>query len=62
MKKTRAEAIAANQKQYNTGKPCKHGHFSLRDTATAECVECRKQWGRNERDKIKAIRKQLAGQ
>lgn len=60
MKKTRAEAIAANQEHYNTGKPCKQGHFSIRHTATTECVECRKQWGKNEREKIKAIRQQFA--
>jgi hypothetical protein len=61
MKRTRAAAIAANEPYYNTGKPCKQGHVSIRSTATMECAECRKQWGQNERDKVKALRQQFAG-
>jgi hypothetical protein len=35
----RAEAKAQGLKFYNTGKPCKHGHFADRYIAGA-CVEC----------------------
>lgn len=62
MKRTRAEAIAVNEAHYNTGKPCKQGHFSIRYTTTTECVECRRQWGKNEREKVKALRQQFSNQ
>ena len=35
----RKEAIALGLKTYNTGKPCKHGHFSDRYVQGA-CIEC----------------------
>lgn len=37
---TRAEAKAAGEKKYFTGKPCKHGHISERYTCTGQCVRC----------------------
>jgi hypothetical protein len=36
----RAEAKLLNLKMYNTGKPCKRGHFADRYTVGAHCVEC----------------------
>lgn len=37
---TRKEATAAGMKRYYTGKPCKHGHVSERQTSNGTCVEC----------------------
>lgn len=41
MKKSRHEALLAGERKYRTGKPCKHGHLSLRWTIDGACVECR---------------------
>ncbi|MBZ9888092.1 hypothetical protein LB559_09085 [Mesorhizobium sp. BR1-1-3] len=38
--RTRAEAKAIGSKWYFTGKPCKHGHVSMRYTSGGRCVEC----------------------
>ena len=38
MKKQEAKVLGL--KFYNTGKPCKHGHFSDRYASNAICVEC----------------------
>lgn len=37
--KTRAEAIQRGEKKYFTGKPCKHGHTSIR-RLPGNCVVC----------------------
>jgi hypothetical protein len=37
---TRAQALAAGQRTYFTGKPCKNGHISTRYTATSLCHGC----------------------
>ncbi len=37
---TRKAAIALRQKIYFTGKPCKNGHLSIRNTITAACRQC----------------------
>lgn len=39
---TKAEAKARGLKKYFTGKPCKHGHISERNTIHSNCVECQK--------------------
>ncbi|MFL1549751.1 hypothetical protein ACI77I_11695 [Pseudomonas sp. D47] len=36
------EARAAGATTYFTGKPCKHGHVSMRVTANGTCIECAK--------------------
>jgi hypothetical protein len=36
-----SEAKSIGAPKYNTGKPCKHGHYSDRYTADGHCVECR---------------------
>lgn len=41
MKKTRLLAAMAGDRKYVTGRPCKRGHTSARDTATGHCIECR---------------------
>lgn len=38
--KTRKEAQASDSKVYFTGKPCPHGHLSLRRTVNSACTEC----------------------
>lgn len=40
MKSTRKEAKLVGDKYYDTGKPCKHGHYSKRTVATSNCYEC----------------------
>ena len=40
---TRKEALAQGLKWYYTGKPCKHGHLSVRRTTTKHCNECHSQ-------------------
>lgn len=37
---SRADAKRAGLKYYFTGKACKHGHVSIRETASAKCVGC----------------------
>lgn len=37
---TRKEAIELGLKKYYTGKMCKHGHLSERNTKTRKCYEC----------------------
>ncbi len=39
-RKARAEALAAGERLYYTGLPCKHGHTGPRRTDCAHCVEC----------------------
>lgn len=36
----RQEAVLAGLKTFNTGRPCKNGHYSPRYTSTASCVDC----------------------
>lgn len=40
--KERAVAKAAGQTTYFTGRPCKHGHISQRQTFSGTCLECSK--------------------
>jgi 5-methylcytosine-specific restriction endonuclease McrA len=37
---TRADALAAGQTRFFTGKPCKHGHLSERTSANGGCIAC----------------------
>jgi len=47
---SRAEAKRLGLPHFNTGKPCKYGHFADRRTENSDCVECnrerRAEWGR----------------
>lgn len=38
---SRKQSKEAGNVRYNTGKPCKHGHFSDRLTSTGQCCECK---------------------
>lgn len=38
--KTRKEAKQLNEKYFDTGKPCKHGHLSKRFTHNSNCYQC----------------------
>lgn len=38
---TRKEALLLKTTHYNTGKPCKAGHLSLRLASTGQCCECK---------------------
>ncbi len=40
METTRKAALANGDKYYDTGKPCKHGHYSKRLTSNWTCYEC----------------------
>lgn len=59
MKRTRAEAIKAKELFYNTRKPCKRGHLAPRSTITMACVECRKEWAKDQHERNREIRQQL---
>jgi len=37
---SRTEAIEKKSRYYFTGKPCKHGHVSMRYVTGHTCVEC----------------------
>ena len=39
----RAEAIAKGELTYFTGKSCKHGHISPRQTSNSICIQCGKE-------------------
>lgn len=40
--KTRRAALATGAKFFNTGKPCKNGHYANRRTFAGNCVECQR--------------------
>jgi hypothetical protein len=42
LKKSHTEAFLAEDKFYDNGKPCKHGHLSPSYTSSAQCVVCAK--------------------
>jgi hypothetical protein len=52
----RKDALTAGLTTYETGKPCKHGHLSPRDTLTGVCLECREMYRRLDREKFEAAR------
>jgi hypothetical protein len=41
---SRAEARALGLKQFYTGRPCKRGHLSQRNTLNSTCLDCIKAW------------------
>jgi len=55
---TRDEAKALNLTHYFTGKPCKSGHISKRNTHGGYCYECKRNahrvWELNNPEKYKA--------
>lgn len=42
---SKSEARAQGLRRFFTGRPCKHGHLSERETRTSRCVECRRVHG-----------------
>ena len=55
---SRAEAKRLGLPHFNTGKPCKYGHFADRRTENSDCVECnrgrRAEWERLDPEKAHA--------
>lgn len=55
---THSDAVAVGSRFYFTGKPCKHGHISLRKTCSYNCIECCKKQNKSNskvwRDKNKS--------
>jgi hypothetical protein len=53
----RAKALATGSQTYDTGKPCKRGHFSPRYVSTHACLECQKVisqvWAQANADKMR---------
>jgi 5-methylcytosine-specific restriction endonuclease McrA len=49
---TRAEAIAAGEDNYDTGKPCCRGHLSIRYAKNGRCLKCAEEDYARNRDKI----------
>lgn len=43
---TRQDALKSGEALYFTGKPCKRGHISQRSSVKSECIECKKETGR----------------
>ena len=54
---SRKQAKECNSNVYFTGKPCKHGHISQRQTSNGQCVVCRKEtlkrWQDENREKAR---------
>jgi len=57
MQPTRQDAIEAREKWYLTGKPCIHGHTSKRNTLDGSCYECRMDYQRSERKRLRELLK-----
>lgn len=49
---SRADAIVQAQHRYFTGEPCKRGHVAYRYTRTCVCVECHRENGEKNREKV----------
>jgi len=55
---TRAKAIAAGHLYYFPQEPCKRGHISARAVSNYQCIECRREDGRNLPPEVNAKRQQ----
>ena len=55
---TRREAIKLKNKMYNTGKPCKNGHFADRYTIDGACSVCRSEYQKADREAIRLALKE----
>lgn len=56
---SRKEAIDQGLSSYFTGKPCKNGHVSERNTLSCACKECVRFGVKKHINKIKKIRKNV---
>jgi hypothetical protein len=54
----RKDAINKKLKTYFTGKPCKHGHISERNTIDGSCKECIRENTKKEREFLKELFKE----
>lgn len=52
-KSTRQQAIANGEQKFYTGKPCKRGHLSPRNTLMGYCIACRNESQKAERAKTR---------
>ena len=43
---SRQKAIAAGREWYNSNKPCKNGHLTLRRVTDGKCIDCIKKYQR----------------
>lgn len=48
---SRKEAKKLNKRLYFTGKPCKNGHISERQTQCGNCLDCKEAWRLQNKDK-----------
>ena len=53
MRQSRHAAIAAGERQYDTKKPCIHGHYSPRLTIGGICLACKRIISRLERQRVR---------
>lgn len=51
---TRKEALESGAETYNTGEPCKNGHYSDRRTSNGKCIECLRAASRRAQGKYRA--------
>ncbi len=56
MRKLRSEAIKHGDQYYKTGSLCVRGHLSKRLTLDGSCIQCRYEYQKKARDRIKKIR------
>jgi hypothetical protein len=56
MKTSQRAALKAGEKNYNTGKPCKYGHYAPKRTANGVCAVCARKHGRRDYKKHKSRR------
>ena len=49
---TKDYAILNGLRYFNTGRPCKHGHYSRRYTISGSCKECGQVYYDNHKEKI----------
>jgi hypothetical protein len=54
---TRSQAKEKSLKRYFTGNPCMYGHISERGVSNGTCLECRREYKRKNKEKIKAATK-----
>lgn len=52
---TRQQAIENGKYKYFTGKPCKRGHLSQRNTITASCLGCLAGYQKANRRKVQVL-------
>jgi hypothetical protein len=54
--RTRARAMETRSTLYLSGEACPKGHVGARYTLNGSCVECQRQWTRDNRARIRRLR------